>query len=169
MVYSDLQWLLNGNVIVCLLPATGHGMNNLALYISAHFFSDMPAMIPDEYKESFNNLLKTIKSLNDSGFLTLVNAMSVNYKYIIDTFSEQFNSDTTKKSLTNVVSVFDLLSKLDPDMMVSLMNRLGDSINNAGKPETGGLMSIVRMMNNSDVAGPISVLLKILAGMSEKK
>ena len=67
------------------------------------------------------------------------------------------------------MSVFDLLSKLDPDMMVSLMNRLGDSINNAGKPEAGGLMSIVRMMNNSDVAGPISVLLKILAGMSEKK
>ena len=96
-------------------------MNNLALYISAHFFS------------------------------------------------EQFNSDTTKKSLTNVMSVFDLLSKLDPDMMVSLMNRLGDSINNAGKPESGGLMSIVRMMNSSDVAGPISVLLKILAGMSEKK
>jgi hypothetical protein len=25
------------------------------------------------------------------------------------------------------------------------------------------------MMNSSDVAGPISVLLKILAGMSEKK
>ena len=129
----------------------------------------MPAMIPDEYKESFSNLLKTIKNLNDSGFLSLVNAMSVNYKYIIDTFSEQFNSDTTKKSLTNVMSVFDLLSKLDPDMMVSLMNRLGDSINNAGKPEAGGLMSIVRMMNSSDVAGPISVLLKILAGMSEKK
>ena len=43
------------------------------------------------------------------------------------------------------------------------------SINNAGKPESGGLMSIVRMMNSSDVAGPISVLLKILAGMSEKK
>ena len=129
----------------------------------------LPAMIPDEYKESFNSLLKTIKSLNDSGFLTLVNAMSVNYKYIIDTFSEQFNSDTTKKSLTNVMSIFDLLSKLDPDMMVSLMNRLGNSINNAGKPESGGLMSIVRMMNSSDVAGPISVLLKILAGMSEKK
>ena len=129
----------------------------------------LPAMIPDEYKESFSNLLKTIKNLNGSGFLSLVNAMSVNYKYIIDTFSEQFNSDTTKKSLTNVMSVFDLLSKLDPDMMVSLMNRLGDSINNAGKPEAGGLMSIVRMMNNSDVAGPISVLLKILAGMSEKK
>ena len=128
-----------------------------------------PAIIPDEYKDSFSNLLKTIKNLNDSGFLSLVNAMSVNYKYIIDTFSEQFNSDTTKNSLTNVMSVFDLLSKLDPDMMVSLMNRLGDSINNAGKPESGGLMSIVRMMNSSDVAGPISVLLKILAGMSEKK
>ena len=41
--------------------------------------------------------------MSESG--SLVNAMSVNYKYIIDTFSEQFNSDTTKKSLTNVMRV----------------------------------------------------------------
>jgi len=124
--------------------------------------------IPDKYKESFNNLLKTIKNLNDSGFLSLVNAMSVNYKYIIDTFSEQFNSDTTKKSLTNLMSVFDLLSKLDPDMMVSLMSRLGYSINNAGNADASGLMGLMRMMNDSEIAGPLSIMLKILAGMSGK-
>jgi uncharacterized protein YjgD (DUF1641 family) len=124
--------------------------------------------IPDKYKESFNNLLETIKNLNDSGFLSMVNALSSNYKYIVDTFSEQFNSDTTKKSLTNIMSIFDLLSKLDPDMMVSLMSRLGDSINNAGTADASGLMGLMRMMNDSEIAGPLSIMLKILAGMSGK-
>ena len=53
-------------------------------------------------------------------------------------------------------------------MGIAAMSRI-TLYNFAGKPESGGLMSIVRMMNSSDVAGPISVLLKILAGMSEKK
>lgn len=126
-------------------------------------------IIPEEYTESFANLLKTIKNLNDSGFLSLINALSANYKYIVDTFSEQFNSDPTKKSLTNIISVFDLLSKLDPDMVVSIMSKLGDSINNAGKPEATGIMGIMRMVNSSEVAEPISVLLRILAGLSDKK
>ena len=126
-------------------------------------------VIAEEFQEGFNNLLKTIKSLNDSGFLSLLNAISANYKYIIDTFSEQFNSDSTKKSLTNIMSVFDLLSKLDPDMMVNVMSRLGDSINNTGKPSASGLIGLARMMHRSDVSEPISILLKILAGTSEKK
>ena len=130
--------------------------------------NDSP-VIAEEFQEGFNNLLKTIKNLNDSGFLSLLNAISANYKYIIDTFSEQFNSDSTKKSLTNIMSVFDLLSKLDPDMMVNVMSRLGDSINNTGKPSASGLIGLARMMHRSDVAEPISILLKILAGTSEKK
>ncbi len=130
--------------------------------------NDSP-VIAEEFQEGFNNLLKTIKNLNDSGFLSLLNAISANYKYIIDTFSEQFNSDSTKKSLTNIMSVFDLLSKLDPDMMVNVMSRLGDSINNTGKPSASGLIGLARMMHRSDVSEPISILLKILAGTSEKK
>jgi uncharacterized protein YjgD (DUF1641 family) len=126
-------------------------------------------IIPEEYKESFDNLFKTIKNLNDSGFISLINAVSVNYKYIIDTFSDQFNSETTKKSLTNIMSVFDLISQIDPDMTVSFMSRLGESINNAGKPQAKGLIGLARMLNNKDVAGYISVFLKIIAGLPEKK
>ncbi len=127
------------------------------------------SLIPDEYRESLGSFLKTIKNLNDSGFLTLVNAIAANYKYIIDAFSDQFNSDTTKKSLTNIMSVFDLLSKLDPDMTVNMMNRLGDSINNAGEFQNRGLMDIMRMLNDKTVAGYITLILKILSGLQEKK
>ena len=41
------------------------------------------SLIPDEYRESLDSFLKTIKNLNDSGFLTLVNAMAANYKFIM--------------------------------------------------------------------------------------
>lgn len=126
-------------------------------------------IIPEEYAESFGNMLKTIKNLNDSGFFSLINALSANYKYIVDTFSEQFNSDTTKKSVTNIMSVFDLLSKIDPDKVIPIMSKLGDSINNAGKPDATGLVGIIRMLNSSEVAGPISILLKIIGGLSDKK
>ncbi len=127
------------------------------------------SLIPDEYRESLDSFLKTIKNLNDSGFLTLVNAMAANYKFIMDTFSDQFNSDTTKKSITNIMSIFDLLSKLDPDVTVNLMNRLGDSINSAGKPQDKDLMDIMRMLNDKTVAGYITLILKILSGLQEKK
>ena len=127
------------------------------------------SLIPDEYRESLDSFLKTIKNLNDSGFLTLVNAMAANYKFIMDTFSDQFNSDTTKKSITNIMSIFDLLSKLDPDVTVNLMNRLGDSINSAGKPQDKDLMDIMRMLNDKTVAGYITLTLKILSGLQEKK
>ena len=127
------------------------------------------SLIPYEYRESLGSFLKTIKNLNDSGFLTLVNAMAANYKFIMDTFSDQFNSDTTKKSLTNIMSLFDLLSKLDPDMTVNLMNRLGDSINSAGELENKGLMDVMRMLNDKTVAGYITLILKILSGLEEKK
>ena len=127
------------------------------------------SLIPYEYRESLGFFLKTIKNLNDSGFLTLVNAMAANYKFIMDTFSDQFNSDTTKKSLTNIMSLFDLLSKLDPDMTVNLMNRLGDSINSAGELENKGLMDVMRMLNDKTVAGYITLILKILSGLEEKK
>ncbi len=127
------------------------------------------SLIPDEYRESLDSFLKTIKNLNDSGFLTLVNAMAANYKFIMDTFSDQFNSDTTKKSITNIMSIFDLLSKLDPDVTVNLMNRLGDSINSAGKPQDKDLMDIMRMLNDQTVAGYITLILKILSGLQEKK
>ena len=46
-------------------------------------------VIAEEFQEGFNNLLKTIKNLNDSGFLSLLNAISANYKYIIDTLYER--------------------------------------------------------------------------------
>ncbi|MCL4453984.1 MAG: hypothetical protein M1317_07810 [Candidatus Thermoplasmatota archaeon] len=127
------------------------------------------SLIPDEYRESLGSFLKTIKNLNDSGFLTLVNAMAANYKFIMDTFSDQFNSDTTKKSVTNIMSIFDLLSKLDPDVTVNLMNRLGDSINSAGKLQDKGLMDIMRMLNDKTVAGYITLILKIISGLQEKK
>ncbi|WMT51002.1 MAG: hypothetical protein RE471_08485 [Ferroplasma sp.] len=127
------------------------------------------SLIPDEYRESLGSFLKTIKNLNDSGFLTLINAMAANYKFIMDTFSDQFNSDTTKKSITNIMSIFDLLSKLDPDVTVNLMNRLGDSINSAGKLQDKGLMDIMRMLNDKTVAGYITLILKILSGLQEKK
>lgn len=127
------------------------------------------SLIPDEYRESLGSFLKTIKNLNDSGFLTLVNAMAANYKFIMDTFSDQFNSDTTKKSVTNIMSIFDLLSKLDPDVTVNLMNRLGDSINSAGKIQDKGLMDIMRMLNDKTVAGYITLILKIISGLQEKK
>ena len=127
------------------------------------------SLIPDEYRESLGSFLKTIKNLNDSGFLALVNAMAANYKFIMDTFSDQFNSDTTKKSVTNIMSIFDLLSKLDPDVTVNLMNRLGDSINSAGKIQDKGLMDIMRMLNDKTVAGYITLILKIISGLQEKK
>ena len=127
------------------------------------------SLIPDEYRESLGSFLKTIKNLNDSGFLTLVNAMAANYKFIMDTFSDQFNSDTTKKSVTNIMSIFDLLSKLDPDVTVNLMNRLGDSINSAGKLQDKGIMDIMRMLNDKTVAGYITLILKIISGLQEKK
>ena len=127
------------------------------------------SLIPDEYRESLGSFLKTIKNLNDSGFLALVNAMAANYKFIMDTFSDQFNSDTTKKSVTNIMSIFDLLSKLDPDVTVNLMNRLGDSINSAGKLQDKGFMDIMRMLNDKTVAGYITLILKIISGLQEKK
>lgn len=127
------------------------------------------SLIPDEYRESLGSFLKTIKNLNDSGFLTLVNAMAANYKFIMDTFSDQFNSETTKKSVTNIMSIFDLLSKLDPDVTVNLMNRLGDSINSAGKLQDKGIMDIMRMLNDKTVAGYITLILKIISGLQEKK
>ncbi len=33
---------------------------------------DITDMLPEEYKESFSNLLKTVKNLNDSGFFHLL-------------------------------------------------------------------------------------------------
>ncbi len=127
-------------------------------------------LIPEEYRESFDNLFKTVKSLNDSGLLTLINAVAKNYKYIIESISDQLNSNDTKKAATNIFNVFALLSKIDTDKTYDYMSKLGDSINNAEIKEGGyGITEIVRLMNNKDTAKTIMLFLKILSGLSEEK
>ncbi len=125
-------------------------------------------LIPKEYKESIDNLFKTVKSLNDSGLLTLINAMARNYKYIIDSMSDQLNSDDTKKAVTNIFNVFALLSKIDTDRTYDLMSKLGDSINSAELSEDRyGITEIIKLINNKDTAKTIMLFLKILSGIEK--
>ncbi|KJE50000.1 hypothetical protein SE19_08270 [Acidiplasma aeolicum] len=131
---------------------------------------DITDMLPEEYKESFSNLLKTVKNLNDSGFFSLINALTSNYKYIIDTLSDQLESEDTKRSMTNIFSIFQLLSKLDTDKTVNYMSELGNAISNAKIPDRRyGLMDIARTINNNDTARTIILLLKILSDTFGKK
>ena len=126
-------------------------------------------LIPDEYRESFNNLLKTVKNLNDSGFFSMINAVIANYKYIIDTLSEQLESENTKKATANLFNILSLLSKLDTDKTFNYINRLGDAINSIKIDDSRhGIMEIIRTMNSNDTSRLILTLLKILSDAFEK-
>jgi len=122
------------------------------------------SLIPEEYKESFDNLFKTIKSLNDSGLLTMINAIANNYKYIFDSMADQLNSDYTKKAITNIFNIFAMLSKIDTDKTYNIMSKLGDSINNTEINEKNyGITEIIRMLNDKETAKTIMLFLKILS------
>jgi len=122
------------------------------------------SLIPEEYKESFDNLFKTIKSLNDSGLLTMINAIANNYKYIFDSMADQLDSDYTKKAITNIFNVFAMLSKIDTDKTYNIMSKLGDSINNTEINEKNyGIAEIIKMLNDKETAKTIMLFLKILS------
>lgn len=122
------------------------------------------SLIPEEYKESLDNLFKTIKSLNDSGLLTMINAIANNYKYIFDSMSDQLDSDYTKKAITNLFNIFAMLSKIDTDKTYNIMSKLGDSINNTEINEKNyGITEIIKMLNNKETAKTIMLFLKILS------
>ncbi|WP_061951389.1 hypothetical protein [Acidiplasma cupricumulans] len=72
--------------------------------------------------------------------------------------------------MTNIFSIFQLLSKLDTDKTVNYMSELGNAISNAKIPDRRyGLMDIARTINNNDTARTIILLLKILSDTFGKK
>ncbi|MEM0139497.1 MAG: hypothetical protein QXZ44_02660 [Ferroplasma sp.] len=128
------------------------------------------SLIPDEYNESFKNFLDTLKNLNDSGMLSMINSIAVNYSYIIDQLSEQFDRESTKKLFTNLAGVAALISSINPDKIGSSLDKLGKSINSADlKGQPPGLLNLARMLNNSETSRALALIITVLSGPARQK
>ncbi len=128
------------------------------------------SIIPEEYREGFLNLLETVKNLNDSGMLSMINAIAANYPFIIDSISEQFDTDTSKNLFTNIAEIVSIMAKINPDKVSNYLGNIGKSINDTDiNKQESGLMNIMRLLNNKETSRTIAAMLSILSEISGRK
>ncbi len=129
-------------------------------------------IVPEGYMKNFQNLLDTIKVLDESGILVFIKALSKNYRDIFDILSEKLDQDSVKKSSGNLLSVFGLLNEIDPDKTYELMSKLGNAINTTNLPQDAkkiGLLGSIKLLDEPDINIMIRYTIDILHKVLSKE
>lgn len=122
-----------------------------------------------ESLDTINNLLLTLKKLDESGLLAFINAL-------IETSDEMFNASATKdvmKMTGNLMMLMYLLSQLDQSMLMKLAQTLPTCINKAQETFENtnkglGTFELLNIMKSPEMAAALKALQQSLACLKKK-
>ena len=114
-------------------------------------------------------VLDLIAAANRTGVIAFLKALVENHQDVTDVVVEEATSQSNMRFIRNLLSVYTMLSRIDPDRLRPFMENAADSITAAdGLKVEGplGLLKIGSQLKDPDVSAGVRVLLSIAKGFT---
>lgn len=124
-----------------------------------------------DHSEEIGSLLSLLKSASDSGVFTLLQGLFENKGDSMQDLSEELAKPKNVRFVRNLMSIYSLLSNIDPETVRTFMLNLASAVDRSPqfrKDGPIGLMAIRSNMRNPDVAVGFRVLFEIAKGFTSQ-
>ena len=116
-------------------------------------------------------ILAILKKVSESGLLEAMAAMLERNGEVMSVVFNELSQKENSNFVRNLLTIYNLLSRVDPERLGRFMKNLSRSINAAdsfSNEKPLGLMAIGREMKNPDVSAGLRVLLSAARGFTIK-
>ncbi len=124
-----------------------------------------------EHSEDLKALFDLLEVANRSGMITLLKSLFENKGSAMDDVSEELTKPQNMRFVRNLMSIYTLLSNIDPDIVRSFMLNLARAVDRSGDMKGDGplgLLAIRSKMKDPDVTVGMRVLFEVARGFTRE-
>lgn len=124
-----------------------------------------------EYSEDIDALFGLISAANKSGILTLLRSLFENKGSSMDEISDELVKPKNIRFVRNLMSIYTLLSNIDPEIVRSFMLTLAKAVDSSPDMKSEGPMGLLALrskMRDPDVSVGMRVLFETARGFTRK-
>ena len=125
-----------------------------------------------EYLDSIEEFLKLLKSLKDSGLLSMISAFSEHYRDSTDVVVEQLANEKNYRVVRNILTLYTLLSNIDPDHLRSIAENAGKELTASRTSESIreplGALQLLRLLKDPETSAGVRVMFSLLKAFAPK-
>ncbi len=129
---------------------------------------DMAGMIT-RYSSDIEKLLEIVSVANRTGLLDLLESIMLHKDDVLQIATEEVNSARNNRFIQNSLSMYTLLSGLDPEIVRPMIENTAKSLSNMESlksAQQGGLSKIISDFRDPNVLAGMRVLLSIMKGIT---
>ena len=129
---------------------------------------DMAGMIT-RYSSDIEKLLEIVLVANRTGLLDLLESIMLHKDDVLQIATEEVNSARNNRFIQNSLSMYTLLSGLDPEIVRPMIENTAKSLSNMESlksAQQGGLSKIISDFRDPNVLAGMRVLLSIMKGIT---
>ncbi|MGC8506116.1 MAG: DUF1641 domain-containing protein [Thermoplasmata archaeon] len=129
--------------------------------------TDMVQMIT-RYSSGIDKILEIVSVANRTGLLDLLESIMIHRDDILQILTEEVNSGKNNRFIRNSLSLYSLLSGIDPEIVRPMIENTARTLSNMESfknAQQGGLSKILSDFRDPDVLAGMRMLLSILKGM----
>lgn len=131
---------------------------------------------PDEVMEQIGDhasdisaVLDLIGAANRTGIIGFLKALIENHQDITDVIVETATEESSMRFIRNLLSVYAMLSRIDPEKLGPFMENAAESIEAADRLKSEGPMGLLKIgsqLKDPDVSAGVRVLLSVAKGFT---
>ena len=129
---------------------------------------DMAGVIA-RYSSDIEKLLEIVSVANRTGLLDLLESIMLHKDHVLQLATEEVNSARNNRFIQNSLSMYTLLSGLDPEIVRPMIENTAKSLSNMESlksAQQGGLSKIISDFRDPNVLAGMRVLLSIMKGIT---
>ncbi|MEM0156772.1 MAG: DUF1641 domain-containing protein [Thermoplasmataceae archaeon] len=122
------------------------------------------------HAQDISAVLELIAAANKTGMISFLKSLVENYQGITDVVVEEATSQSNMRFLRNLLSIYTVLSRVDPDRLRPFMENAAHSVEDADRLKAEGplgLLKIGSQLKDPDVSAGVRVLLSMAKGFTE--
>ena len=123
-----------------------------------------------KHGEEIDSFLDLVKSASESGIFTLLKALFENKGEAMTQISDEISKPQNTRFVRNLLTVYTLLSNIDPDTVRKFMLNLASAVDKSSSLKDEGpmgLMALNRNMKDPDVSVGFRVLFEVAKGFTK--
>ncbi len=122
------------------------------------------------HMEDISAVLDLVAAANRSGMISFLKSLVENYRGITDVVVEEATSQSNMRFIRNLLSIYTVLSRVDPERLRPFMENAARSVEDADRLKAEGplgLLKIGSQLKDPDVSAGIRILLSMAKGFTE--
>ena len=122
--------------------------------------------------DDIQSLLDLISAFRESGFHSMIKSMLTQKDDVLEVVSSDLLNAENARFIQNALSIYALLSRVDPEIMRHIVLTAADAMMNADafkKEPPLGLLRINSMLKDPDISAGIRVMLSAIGAMTSSR